>query len=91
MYSLYFQPGPDFDSLWIRQGKTLVRVDGARNYGTTGYDPDDHLHQLLDSFDPPSVSVLMTYVWYDLNKNNPRTQPTIVALDALKARGYDLA
>lgn len=82
-YALLFQPGPDFDSLWIRRGPDLTRVDGPRNYGTTGYDPDAVLHQLLDSFDPASVSVLMTYVWYDVNPSNSRSQPTLDALDRI--------
>jgi hypothetical protein len=82
-YAVLFQPGPDFDCLWVRRGPDLVRVDGPSNYETTGYDPNADLHQLLDSFDPASVAVLMTYTWYNINPSNPRSQPTIDALDHL--------
>lgn len=61
-----------------------VEVRGAPDY-TRRYDPADPLHQFLDSLDPPSACVVLTYVEYTINAKNPRSQDALVACEALFA------
>lgn len=82
------QLAPDGCTLTVARKAPPARVEvrGAPNYATDGYDPADPLHAFLDSLDPASVAVVMTYAPYLLNPANPRTLPSIAACVALFER-----
>ena len=79
-YTLELVRHPDYDTLRISSNHQngWVEVRGKTNY-EIDYDPQDPLHQFLDTLDAPTVSTLMANGGFTLNGGNPRSKPAIDA------------
>lgn len=73
----------DEDALIVRRKDgQRIEVRGADKYPIK-HQPNDHLHQFLDSLDPATISKLMSGDSVYLNPHNSRTLPSIRACDIL--------
>ena len=72
--------------IWDTNEKHRVEVRGKKGYETNGYDPDDKLHQVLDSVGrAASVSDLMNGDIVDINPHHPQGDRAIrTARDVLQ-------